>query len=289
MAQRCPLCLDTSGTFVSKKAVIDHLANSHRIENPKESLELINMYIQEKIFNTSCHWRCLKFSCEKCRFTTHLKSLMLKHRRRSGHGNTHLRTLQMKVVLRRSAPARNSPDENTGTENTSLQNLLFMSAPVKKSPDNSASPLKQFYDSAPFQNQQVAVDSAPFQNSTHLPTSLSFGPGNLVNARMRGYPTWPGLIFHEASSGRFYDSTEDMYYIKFFDAKNTTSGWVDFSQVTPFDPEIIMEQTISASCKLMNPISLQYRLKKAIEWAKYASGEDWTDEERLDYFQDKKK
>ena len=147
-----------------------------------------------------------------------------------------------------------------------LQNPQVKSAPLKNSP----------------------VKSAPLQKSSQHQTPLPFGPGNLVNAKMYGYPSWPGLIFHEKSSGNFYDTTKNMYFVKFFDIKKTTSGWVDFTQVTPFDPEILMEQPISPSCKLMNP-ALQHRLKKAIEWAEYVTGEVWDDEQRLEYFQDKKK
>ena len=87
-----------------------------------------------------------------------------------------------------------------------------------------------------------------------------------------------------------------MYYVKFFDSKNTTSGWVECTQVTPFDPIIIKKQTIPFSCKMIKNQgsksglqTLQYRLRKAIEWAEYCSGEDWNDEERLEYFQDRKK
>jgi len=274
MAQRCPLCLDKSSTFVTKKAVIEHVKDGHRIENPQETLESLNIYVKKKdvkIPNTNYHWQCLKFVCEKCRFTTHLKSVMFKHRRHRGHGfGTPLKTLQMRVKL-----------QNPQVKSAHLKNSPVKSASLQKSPVfKSGSPPKPPVNSTPLKNSPV--------KSALLQKCLPFGPGNLVNAKMYGYPSWPGLIFHEKSSGNFFDITEEMYFVKFFDIKKTTSGWVDFTQVTPFDPEILMEQPISPSCKLMNP-ALQHRLKKAIEWAEYVSGEVWDDEQRLEYFQDKKK
>jgi len=310
MAHRCFLCPRKSNTFVSKKAVVDHLKDGHKIANPaflkSMILKSMNMENEEnlKIIDTSCHWRCLKFACEDCQFTTHLKSVMIKHRRRSGHAGSSLKTLQMVVLLQNSGvkngtlnrqpvdsalvsnSSKSPSNENPLNNDTPMKNSPTMGASVKKIPIMSPSLIKQLIDSSPFKNQPI--EGVPFQDLPQLPASFSFRPGNLVNARMKGYPSWPGLIFHEASSGKFYDSTKNMYYVKFFDAKTTTKGWVHFTQVTPFDPESIMEQPITPSCKLMNP-GLKYRLKKAIEWGNYASGEDWTDEERLDYFQDKKK
>ena len=115
----------------------------------------------------------------------------------------------------------------------------------------------------------------------HGSPSPQFKPGNLVNAKMHGYPYWPGLIFREASSGEFFDSTDKKYYVKFFDVSKTTSAWVCSSSVTSYNSESPLSQS-------ENVIPLiRYRMEKAIEWAVYA--EDWDDEDRLEYFQDAKK
>ena len=195
------------------------------------------------------------------------------HRSRKGHDSTPIKTRQMRVLLQQPQIQPIPPTKKVETQvSQQVSNegdwptfpTLLM--PMEKSP---TSPPPQF-KSGNLVNAKM-----------HGSPSPQFKPGNLVNAKMHGYPYWPGLIFREASSGEFFDSTDKKYYVKFFDVSKTTSAWVCSSSVTSYNSETPLSQS-------ENVIPLiRYRMEKAIEWAVYA--EDWDDEDRLEYFQDAKK
>jgi len=271
MALRCPLCQDI---YVNRATLIEHVKNVHIIERAQEFLDSIQMYEKTIKINSSVHWRCIKFFCHQCKFTTHLKSVMLMHRSRKGHDSTPIKTRQMRVLLQqpqiqpipptKKVEAQVSQQVSNEGDWPTFPTLLM---PMEKPP---TSPPPQFKSG----NLVNAIDM-------HGSPSPQFKPGNLVNAKMHGYPYWPGLIFREASSGEFFDSTDKKYYVKFFDVSKTTSAWVCSSSVTSYNSESPLSQS-------ENVIPLiRYRMEKAIEWAVYA--EDWDDEDRLEYFQDAKK
>ena len=116
----------------------------------------------------------------------------------------------------------------------------------------------------------------------YIQTSMPFQPGDLVNAKLSGYPNWPGIIYTEALTGKFYDSENNRYYVKFFDIYSTTSAWVSASHVTIFNSEKLLNQS---ACTMTS--KNLHRVKKGIEWAEYVV--DWDNNDRIDYFQDTKK
>jgi len=288
MARRCPLCQDI---YVNRATLIEHVKNVHIIERAQEFLDSIQMYEKTIKINSSVHWRCIKFFCHQCKFNTHLKSVMLMHRSRKGHDSTPIRTRQMRVLLQQPQIQPIPPTKKVETQVSqqvsnegdwpTFPTLLMpmkksaISPPARVKPGNLVidemlgSPPPQFKPGNLVNDEMLG--SPPPQ----------FKPGNLVIAKMHGYPYWPGLIFREASSGEFFDSTDKKYYVKFFDVSKTTSAWVCSSSVTSYNSESPLSQS-------ENVIPLiRYRMEKAIEWAVYA--EDWDDEDRLEYFQDAKK
>jgi len=282
MARRCPLCQDI---YVNRATLIEHVKNVHIIERAQEFLDSIQMYEKTIKINSSVHWRCIKFFCHQCKFTTHLKSVMLMHRSRKGHDSTPIKTRQMRVLLQQPQiqpiPPTKKVEETQVSQQVSNEGdwptfpTLLM--PMEKSP---TSPPPQFKPGN-LVNAKMHGSPSPQFKPGNLSPSPQFKPGNLVNAKMHGYPYWPGLIFREASSGEFFDSTDKKYYVKFFDVSKTTSAWVCSSSVTSYNSESPLSQS-------ENVIPLiRYRMEKAIEWAVYA--EDWDDEDRLEYFQDAKK
>jgi len=275
--------------------LIEHVKNVHIIERAQEFLDSIQMYEKTIKINSSVHWRCIKFFCHQCKFTTHLKSVMLMHRSRKGHDSTPIKTRQMRVLLQqpqiqpipptKKVEAQVSQQVSNEGDWPTFPTLLM---PMEKSP---TSPPPQFksgnlvnaekHGSPSPQFKPGNLSPSPKFKPGNLSPSPQFKPGNLVNAKMHGYPYWPGLIFREASSGEFFDSTDKKYYVKFFDVSKTTSAWVCSSSVTSYNSESPLSQS-------ENVIPLiRYRMEKAIEWAVYA--EDWDDEDRLEYFQDAKK
>ena len=177
------------------------------------------------------------------------------HRSRKGHDSTPIKTRQMRVLLQ--------------------QPQIQPIPPTKKVETQVSQQVSNEGDWPTFPTLLMPMEKSP----TSPPPQ--FKSGNLVNAKMHGYPYWPGLIFREASSGEFFDSTDKKYYVKFFDVSKTTSAWVCSSSVTSYNSESPLSQS-------ENVIPLiRYRMEKAIEWAVYA--EDWDDEDRLEYFQDAKK
>ena len=213
------------------------------------------------------------------------------HRSRKGHDSTPIRTRQMRVLLQQPQIQPIPPTKKVETQVSqqvsnegdwpTFPTLLMpmkkaaISPPARVKPGNLVidemlgSPPPQFKPGNLVNDEMLG--SPPPQ----------FKPGNLVIAKMHGYPYWPGLIFREASSGEFFDSTDKKYYVKFFDVSKTTSAWVCSSSVTSYNSESPLSQS-------ENVIPLiRYRMEKAIEWAVYA--EDWDDEDRLEYFQDAKK
>ena len=220
---------------------------------------------------------------------------MLMHRSRKGHDSTPIKTRQMRVLLQqpqihpipptKKVEAKVSQQVSNEGDWPTFPTLLM---PMEKSP---TSPPPQFksgnlvnaekHGSPSPQFKPGNLSPSPKFKPGNLSPSPQFKPGNLVNAKMHGYPYWPGLIFREASSGEFFDSTDKKYYVKFFDVSKTTSAWVCSSSVTSYNSESPLSQS-------ENVIPLiRYRMEKAIEWAVYA--EDWDDEDRLEYFQDAKK
>ena len=228
---------------------------------------------------------------------------MLMHRSRKGHDSTPIKTRQMRVLLQQPQiqpiPPTKKVEETQVSQQVSNEGdwptfpTLLM--PMEKSP---TSPPPQFKSGNLVNAEKHGSPSPQFKTGNLSPSpqfkpgnsvnakkhgspSPQFKPGNLVNAKMHGYPYWPGLIFREASSGEFFDSTDKKYYVKFFDVSKTTSAWVCSSSVTSYNSESPLSQS-------ENVIPLiRYRMEKAIEWAVYA--EDWDDEDRLEYFQDAKK
>jgi len=310
MALRCPLCQDI---YVNRATLIEHVKNVHIIERAQEFLDSIQMYEKTIKINSSVHWRCIKFFCHQCKFTTHLKSVMLMHRSRKGHDSTPIKTRQMRVLLQQPQIQPIPPTKKVETQvSQQVSNegdwptfptlLMPMEKPPTSPPpqfksgnlvnaEKHGSPSPQFKTgnlspSPQFKpgnsvNAKMHGSPSPQFKPGNLSPSPQFKPGNLVNAKMHGYPYWPGLIFREASSGEFFDSTDKKYYVKFFDVSKTTSAWVCSSSVTSYNSESPLSQS-------ENVIPLiRYRMEKAIEWAVYA--EDWDDEDRLEYFQDAKK
>lgn len=215
MALRCNLCQSIQ---ISEAALIKHLHVSHQIQRAKAFWDQVKLYqcTSNNIINTSLHWRCLKFVCSKCPFETHLKSVMLIHRRKKNHVFLPLKTKLMKVVLPR-------------------------------------------YETF---NPQ-------------------FRPGQLVNAKIQGFPYWPGIIFADAASGKYYKDASggQSYYVKFFDTYSTTKCWVPKRAVKSY-----CESELSISAKHVQAKKTKLRLVKSIEWAEYVV--DMSESERLDYFKD---
>ena len=69
MARRCIMC---QGIYVNQSGLIEHFKTRHAIEDPKFFWHTI--YKKHEVIDSYRHWRCLKFFCEKCPFTCHLKS-----------------------------------------------------------------------------------------------------------------------------------------------------------------------------------------------------------------------
>lgn len=288
MARRCPLCQDI---YVNRATLIEHVKNVHIIERAQEFLDSIQMYEKTIKINSSVHWRCIKFFCHQCKFSTHLKSVMLMHRSRKGHDSTPIRTQQMRVLLQQPQVQPIHPTKKVETQVSqqvpnegdwpTFPTILM---PMKKSATSTPSQVK----SGNLVNTKMHGSPPPeFKPGDSVNAKIDgspppqFKPGNLVNAKMHGYPYWPGLIFREASSGEFFDSTDKKYYVKFFDVSKTTSAWVCSSSVTSYNSESPRSQSEN-----LIPL-IRYRMEKAIEWADYAV--DWDDEDRLEYFQDAKK
>ena len=213
------------------------------------------------------------------------------HRRRKSHDSTPMKTRQMRVLLQQPQVKPIPPTKKVETQVSqqipnegdwpTFPTLLMppensaISPPARVKPGNLVN--GKVHGSPPPQFKPGNLVNA----KVHGPPPPQFKPGNLVNAKMHGYPYWPGLIFREASSGEFFDSTDKKYYVKFFDVSKTTSAWVCSSSVTSYNSESPLSQS-------ENVIPLiRYRMEKAIEWAVYA--EDWDDEDRLEYFQDGEK
>lgn len=305
MARRCSLC---QAIYVNRTTLIEHVKKFHLIERAQELLDSIQMYEKTIKLNTSVHWRCIKFFCHQCNFSTHLKSVMLMHRRRKGHDTTPMKTRQMRVVLQQPQVQQIPPKKkvetqvseqvpNDGDWPTFPTQLMPMEKSTKSPPpqfkpanlDNAkmqGPPTPQFKPGNLANAMMQGPATAQFKPGNlvnakmHGPPTPQFKPGNLVNAKMHGYPYWPGLIFREASSGEFFDSTDKKYYVKFFDVSKTTSAWVCSSSVTSYNSESPLSQSENVV-----PL-IRYRMEKAVEWAVYA--EDWDDEDRLEYFQDAK-
>jgi hypothetical protein len=105
-----------------------------------------------------------------------------------------------------------------------------------------------------------------------------FQAGDLVVARLKGYPWWPGMINRCPKTNGFVDMLEGCYCIQFFEATKTTLAWIPFCNVRKYS---------TGDCEAF-PITPNYqpnlakRLQAGIEWADYVV--DWSAIERLDYF-----
>ena len=217
---------------------------------------------------------------------------MLMHRRRKGHDSAPMRIRQMRVLLQQPQVQPIPPTKKVETQVSEQvpNDGGWPTFPTQLMPMEKLanSPPPQFKPGNLVNTKKVQGPPTPqfkpknlVNTKMHGPPTPQFKPGNLVNAKMHGYPYWPGLIFREASSGEFFDSTDKKYYVKFFDVSKTTSAWVCSSSVTSYNSESPLSQSEN-----LIPL-IRYRMEKAIEWAVYA--EDWDDEDRLDYFQDAKK
>ena len=78
--------------------------------------------------------------------------------------------------------------------------------------------------------------------------------------------------------GNYYDFDQRRYWVKFFDANETTSSWVSARQINEYSLKHLEKSNQSLK------IRMKKRIEKAIEWSEYVK--DWDLKERLDYFQD---
>ena len=106
-----------------------------------------------------------------------------------------------------------------------------------------------------------------------------FKVGDLVMARLNGFPYWPGIVDKcpELSSQKFL--TKRQYYVvRFFEESRTTIGNVEEMYIKKYDVVRNQQPMSSGTSKKLNA---------AIVWAEYVM--DWTAGERFAYFNEPKR
>jgi len=96
-----------------------------------------------------------------------------------------------------------------------------------------------------------------------------FLPGELIQARMTGFPWWPGIV-------RSFNPRTRRYQILFFGSNETERAWMKPKDVEVYD----FEKESAAGVKV--PTKLKARLGVAQSWAQYCRS--WTKEQTYNYF-----
>ncbi len=111
--------------------------------------------------------------------------------------------------------------------------------------------------------------------------TFEFGAGDLVIARLYGFPWWPGMISREKDNGKCVSIADQSYYVLFFDEPSSTTAWIPFKSVKSYKDN---KNLLKLSSNFKKKSTMVKRFKAAKDWAEYVAGEDWTRELRLDYF-----
>lgn len=87
----------------------------------------------------------------------------------------------------------------------------------------------------------------PFGNS-----SCDFSPGDLVWAKMEGYPWWPCLVYNHPFDGTFIREKGKCarVHVQFFD-DSPTRGWVSRRLLKPYTGKRITSQSECVCCVCM--------------------------------------
>ena len=214
---KCSLCTDGK-LWDNRKEYINHLNTFHRILRAKDFAEVVESLpenqIEEKETNVEClkldpegqHWRCIRFKCRECDFSTHVSSNLKLHQIKKNHFGS-FKTEQMRVILR----------------------------------------------------------SARYK----------FGTGDLVLAKMGGYPFWPGIIDMTPDPESISDFMIKRHYrVRFFEKNRTSFGLISEENITKYK-----KTELPPMPKKPQAVSL----KAAFSWADYVL--DWSPDERMSYFQ----
>ena len=101
---------------------------------------------------------------------------------------------------------------------------------------------------------------------------LRYEVGDLVLAKMDGYPFWPGIIHSIPEKANIYDFVVQRHYsVRFFEEKTTSFGNVPEKNIKKFEENML--ETASKKPK---------QLAEAFAWAEYVL--NWTQEDRTVYF-----
>jgi hypothetical protein len=109
--------------------------------------------------------------------------------------------------------------------------------------------------------------------------------GDVVWAKLNGFPWWPGLLIHEPGNTflhfrRPQESDEIEYHVLFFDDKTCLQrAWLSESNVIPFESK--------SQKKMAGKTAIKYkkRMDEAIKWVDEVS--DWSSPERRQFFSSK--
>ena len=114
-------------------------------------------------------------------------------------------------------------------------------------------------------------------------TRWKFKVGDLVMAKLDGFPYWPGIVDKCPSSESIYDMlVKRRYVVRFFDQKVTTIGNVQEKYIRRYDNNEDGQDRNQKQLFKKLPAATDRRLNAAIDWAKYVL--DWSANDRLSYF-----
>lgn len=102
--------------------------------------------------------------------------------------------------------------------------------------------------------------------------------GELVLAKIKGYPWWPGIIREKTYIHN------NSYMVLFFDSTKTTTAVVNGKLIKDYSQDQYAKLSLSRKKQL--PVHHCNRLKAAKSWADFCS--QWSNQERLEYYTSKK-